>query len=180
MLNPHHILLHDSATRHLFDELGKILHARRLSVVLADAATQGFFAFAASQHLVIRSFLETSLVVNTAHSLKSVLGVDIQGQSMDQLSPAVGVEMARNALELSQASLAIAMTQCPAKHLALPNCTVLGLHWWYKDRCNGDSSWMLSHQFVVACPREELPGKLLQVAAHETIKVLRLQEPSPA
>ena len=95
---------------------------------------------------------------------------------MDHLSPAVGVEMARNALELSQASLAIAMTQCSAKHLALPNCTVLGLHWWYKDRTNDNSSWMVSHQLVVASTRDELPGKLLQMTAQETITVLRLQE----
>ena len=180
MLNLHHTFPHDSATRHLFDELGKMLHARRLTVVLADAATQGFFAFAASQHIVIRSTLDTSLVVNTAHSLKSVLGVDIQGQLMDQLSPAMGVEMARSALELSKASLAIAMTQGSSKHLSLPNCTVLGLHWWYKDRNNEDSSWMLSHQFVIASPREELPGKLLQIISQETIKVLRLQEPLAA
>lgn len=180
MLHPHHILSNESTTRRLLDELGRILQTRKLKVVLADAATQGFFAFAASQHLGVRAALDTSLVINSAHSLKAVLGVDIQGQAMDQLAPTVGVEMARNALDLSQASLAIAMTQCSAKHLSLPNCAVLGLHWWYKDRQDSGSSWMLSHQFVVTSTRDELPGKLVQVAAQETIKVLRLQEPVAA
>lgn len=176
MLQHSKILANETTTRRFLDELGKILHAKRMTLVLADAATQGFFAYAASQHLTVRAALEASIVVHSAASLKSMLGVDVQGQFMEQLSPTVGVEMARNALDLTQAQLAIALTQCSGKHLALPNCTVLGLHWWYRDRLDTESSWMLSQQFVVTCSREELPGKLVQVAAQEIIKVLRLQD----
>ena len=176
MLQAHTILANELATRHLLDELGKILQVRRLTVVLADAATQGFFAYSASQHLAIRSAVEASVVVHSTKSLKAFLNVDATGQSMDDLSPTVGVEMARNALELSQAQLAIAMTLGSGRHLALPQCTVLGLHWWYRDRDDTQLSWMLSQQLVMVSTREELPSKLVQSIAHETIKVLRLQE----
>lgn len=176
MLQEHNILANALVTRRLLDELGKIFHARRLTVVLADAATQGFFAYSASQHLAIRAAVEASVVVHSARSLKTVLNVDASGQSMDDLPLTVGVEMARNALDLSQAQLAIAMTLGSGRNLALPQCTVLGLHWWYRDQEDTQSSWMLSQQLVVVSTREELPSKLVQLIAHETIKVLRLQE----
>lgn len=174
------MITNDSSTYQFLEELSRVLHAQRLTVVLADAITHGAFAFAASQHVRFGALLETSMVFNTAHSLKTVLNVDVERQPMDQLSQSVGVEMARNALDLSGASLAIALTQCSSKHIELPNCTVLGLHWWYKNRNNDMSSWMRSHQAVVISNRDELSDKLIEVVAHETIKVLRLQQIAPS
>lgn len=176
MQNLAHSFANVSTASRLFDELGKTLHARKLGVVVADAATQGLFALMASRNAAMRLVLDTSLVVHTPQSLKTVLHLDVPDCAMDELSPAVGAGMARNALDLSQAQLAIALTQNSAKQLDLPNCVVLGLHWWYRDRNDSMSSWMLSQQFVVPTTREEQGVKLVQTAVHETIKVLRLQE----
>ena len=176
MQHPANSIANVSTTNRLFDELGKMLHTRKLSIVVADAATQGLFALVASRNPAMRTALDTSLVVHTPQSLKTVLHLDVPDSAMDQLSPAVGAGMARNALELSQAQLAIALTQSSAKPLDLPNCVVLGVHWWYRDRSDSMSSWMLSQQFVVPATREEQGTKLVQTAVQETIKVLRLQE----
>lgn len=166
----------EPSARRVFDELGKLLLSRRINVVLADAATQGLFAYLGSQNLALRSSLDTSLVVHSLGSLASVLKVKTEGLNLEQLPPSIGVEMARNALELSDAKLAIALTLCPNKHLNLPQCTVLGMHWWYLDKDDNQSSWMLSQQFVVTSSQDELADKLVMVAARETIKVLRLQD----
>lgn len=176
MLLPPYPSSNESATRRVFDELGKLLLTRHINVVLADAATQGLFAYAGGQHLAVRRALDTSLVVHSVGSLRSLLKVNSEGLNLEQLPPSVGVEMARNALDLSDAKLAIALTLCPNKHLNLPQCTVLGMHWWYLDKEDGQSSWMLSQQFVVTSSQEDLPAKLVTLAARETIKVLRLQD----
>ena len=43
MQHPANSIANVSTTNRLFDELGKMLHTRKLSIVVADAATQGLF-----------------------------------------------------------------------------------------------------------------------------------------
>lgn len=167
----------DLATRLLLDDLGKMLHSKKISMVLVDTATHGFFPFIVSSHLGTRSALEASWVIQTTGSLYGALDIDTQGKTLDNLDNATGAEMARNALERSDAQFAIAMTLHSANHLSLiPGGVILGLHWWYRDKEENQKNWMLSQTFMVTANKNEMMPKLVHVIASETLKILRLHD----